>query len=611
MVPGYMCITKFYQRRLVLVFFMLVLALLLFVRSLCQNIPDSRLDANTLAMHRASSFNPRSLVFCIYSYINSVSNLESHHASNVVNVAHLGNRDGVYFHWDDWVDLSPANKHLDHSRTLYPDGKCDASLKEFSSVNPYFMESYNTKVLRGMVNLYCVKDIPKRILAATDLGFVEVPVLGRKRIGQGGMPRKISKESVVKKMEDSEQALSYSDQAESVLRFHPYKRFQREIDIEPQDFIFDPEQQIFALKDALNKNTILGDDLQYLQFLETSNAEVDSADRFFKYPWIYTDVIAGRSHHTSFPFFKRYISNRERQSVLHHLVRVWFKFAESQNVNSWVNYGSLLGWVYNGVNMPWDTDIDVQLPIAQLDRLSRKFNSTIIIENPRDGNAKYLFEVSPTYIRQGNGRNFIDARFIDINSGLYIDLSALSHTTHQPPPAFYKSHESQSDMSRLKSMPVHCKNWNWHSLDELLPIRHTFFEGASVYIPRNVLTILDRKYGADSYTTKLTFNNHRYRLDLRLWVPENECTRACGAALTLFGSAKWLSKCRSQWLEDEMNIVAQSAERHAQLNLGPDAPADYSISSYEDLPISRKDAWDYYNDINNKAVSNSNWYVAS
>lgn len=584
---------------------MLVIVLLLFLRSLCRSIPDTQLDAHTLAMHRASSFNPRSLVYCIYSYIGSLSSNDPLQASNVVNVAHMGNRNGVYFHWDDWVDLSPANKYLDHSRSLYPDGKCEQSLKDYSSVNPYFMESYNTKVLRGMVNLYCVKDIPKRILAATDLGFVEIPVLGRKRIGQGGMPRTVSKGSVVKSMVESEHALSASQQQGSVLKFHPYRRLQNTVDIEPQDFIFDPDQQIFALKDALNKNTILGDDLQYLQYLEAANAEVDTADRFFKYPWIYTDLIAGRSHHTSFPFFKRYVSSRERQAVLHHLVRVWFSFAETQGVNSWINYGSLLGWAYNGVNMPWDTDIDVQVPIAQLDRLSRNFNSTIIIENPRDGNAKYLFEVSPTYIRQGNGRNFIDARFIDVNSGLYIDISALSHTMHQAPVDLY---ESQSDMSRLKSMPVHCKHWNWHSLDELLPIRHTYFEGASVYVPQNVLSILDRKYGPESYTTKLEFNDHRFRPELRLWVPENECTRACGAALTLFGSSKLLSKCRSQWLEDEVNIVSQSAERHKQLNLGPDESVEYS-SSYEDLPLFRKDPWDYFNDIKNKVATNTNWYI--
>lgn len=603
-----MSITKFYQRRLVLIIFLFVLALLLFFRSLCQSIPDSQLDAHSLAMHRASSFNPRSLVYCIYSYIGSTMSPEAYLVTNLVSVAHMGNQDGVYFHWDDWVDLSSADKYLDRSRTLYPDGKCDESLRKYASVNPYFMESHKTKVLRGMVNLYCVKNVPKRILATTDTGFVEIPVLGKKRIGLGGMPKRVTKSSILDQMEKLELLTSAFEEHVSVFKFYPYKRFQKSIDIKPQDFIFDPDMQIVALKEALHKNNILADDLKFLQFLESSNSQVETADRFFKYPWIYTDLIAGRSHHTSFPFFKRYISNRERQAVLHHLVRVWFKFAEAQGVNSWINYGSLLGWAYNGVNMPWDTDIDVQLPIAQLNTLSRKFNSTIIIENPRDGNAKYLFEVSPTYIRQGNGRNFIDARFIDINSGLYIDISALSYTAHQAPAELI---DLQSDKSNLMSMLVHCKNWNWHSLDQLLPIRHTFFEGSSVNIPKNVLSILLRKYGADSLTTKLRFNNHRYRTDLRLWVPENECTRSCDAVLSLFDNSQCLAKCPSQWLEDEMNIVKQSIERHQQLNFGPDEPAEYDISSYEELPLSRKDPWDYFNDINNKLATSSEWYVAS
>lgn len=601
-----MCITKFYQRRLALIVIILAVSLLLFLRLLCRNIPDSQLDAHTLALQKVSLFNPRSISYSIYTYVGSLTSPEPYAASNLANVAHLGNTNGIYFHWDDWVDLSIAKKHLDRTRELHPDGKCEQALRDYASVNAYFMESYNTKILRGMVNLYCVKDVPRKILAATDAGFVEIPVLGKKRIGSANMPKRVSKSALVRTMEESETFSSSPGRLESAVRFHAYKKMQSEIDIKPQDFIFEPETQIFTLKEALNKNTILADDLQYLQFLESANSQVDTADRFFKYPWIYTDLVAGRSHHTSFPFFKRYISNRERQSVLQHIVRVWFQFAETQGINSWINYGSLLGWAYNGVNMPWDTDIDIQLPIAQLDRLARKFNNTLIIENPRDGNAKYLFEVSPTYIRQGNGRNFIDARFIDINLGLYIDLSALSHTAHQAPAEL---DDPKNDMAKLKSMPVHCKNWNWHSLDELLPIRHTFFEGSSVYIPKNVLSILRRKYGADSFTTKLEFNNHRYRTDLNMWVPEKECRGACGAALTLFGNNKLLAKCRSQWLEDEVKIVSQSAARHKQLNISPDEPAQIDSTSLEDLPIFRKDPWDYFNDIDNKVVSSTDWYV--
>ena len=117
------------------------------------------------------------------------------------------------------------------------------------------------------------------------------------------------------------------------------------------------------------------------------------------------------------------------------MIRVWFQLMETYGYTSWINYGNLLGWKFNGLNMPWDTDIDVQMPIVELDRLAMNLNQTLIIENPRFGNARYWLEISPSYIRQGNGKNHIDARFIDIHSGLYIDITGLSTEEMIPEPA--------------------------------------------------------------------------------------------------------------------------------------------------------------------------------
>ena len=86
------------------------------------------------------------------------------------------------------------------------------------------------------------------------------------------------------------------------------------------------------------------------------------------------------------------------------MIRVWFQLMETYGYTSWINYGNLLGWKFNGLNMPWDTDIDVQMPIVELDRLAMNLNQTLIIENPRFGNARYWLEISPSYIRQGNGK---------------------------------------------------------------------------------------------------------------------------------------------------------------------------------------------------------------
>ncbi|GEQ70243.1 hypothetical protein JCM33374_g3919 [Metschnikowia sp. JCM 33374] len=577
--------------------------MLSFVNSLFKTISDDSLDDVSIELQKKSNFNPRTITYGLFAYIQSKYTYsipdEALHSASL-----LSNYDGIYFHWDDWVDLSPGHAYLKKVRNLHPDGECNSGLTEFSQVNPYFMESYSTKVNRGMVNLYCNKDIPKRILVATDEGYFEVPVSGKKRIGQGHFPSGITKRMLVDMVSATPELEAQNKRADT-LKFIKYIPLKRSVDISPQDFIFDIDKEILSLKEVLATNGISQEDKDHLKFLEASNSMVDSADRFFKYPWIYSDVVAGRSHHTSFPFFKRFISSKERQSVIQHMVRAWFRFSEANGVNSWVNYGSLLGWAYNGVNLPWDTDVDIQIPIAQLDKLSRRFNSTIITENPRDGNAKYFFEVSPTYTRQGNGRNFIDARFIEINTGLYIDISVLAHTSDQSPKSLMAS---LSEEEKLRAIPVHCKNWNWHLLDEILPIRSTIFEGSPVYIPKNISSILSRKYGQDSFTSKLSFNGYHYDSQLSLWIPDKEDKRECKIDPNTVGVDSLSAACKSNWIKDEFKIIYEAAKYHKELDDNMDFSSANNFDEYPEVALTRKDSYDYFQDIIERKVSTSDWF---
>ena len=599
-----MTFTKLYRKRLAIVALILICFILSFVNSLFKHISDDLLENISINFQKHSGFNPRTITHGLFTYIQSKSTLsipeDALHTASL-----LANGSGINFHWDDWVDLSPGNSYLDRARKAHPDGVCDPGLSKFAQVNPYFMESYNTKVNRGMANLYCVKDIPKRVLVSTDTGYFEVPVAGKKRLGQESFTSAVTKKALVDLIYSTPQLDPQHKEAADVkfIRYAPSQKF---VNISPQDFVFDLDNEILSLKEALAAKSILAEDKEHLKFLEASNSIVDLADRFFKYPWIYTDVVAGRSHHTSFPFFRRYISSKERQSVIQHMVRAWFKFSETSGVNTWVNYGSLLGWVYNGVNLPWDTDVDIQIPIKQLDQLSKRFNNTLITENPKDGNAKYLFEVSPTYTRQGNGRNFIDARFIEVNTGLYIDISVLAHTNDQPPESLMTSMNKDE---RLQSIPVHCKNWNWHLLDEILPIRHTFFEDSSVYIPHNILSILLRKYGLDSFTTKLLFNGHHYDQNLLLWIPDKEDSRDCVIDTEAGMGVNALSNdCKSNWIKDEYKIVFGAADYHRRFDSNIDTPAPYDLRQVPELPLTRKDPHDYFEDIIEKRVSSTDWY---
>ncbi|OBA20099.1 hypothetical protein METBIDRAFT_79397 [Metschnikowia bicuspidata var. bicuspidata NRRL YB-4993] len=579
-----MSFTKFYQKRIAVVVLILLCFLLSFINSLFKDISDNLLDDISIELQAKSKFDPRAITYELFSYIQSKSTSSSLGGRALQRTSLLDNQNGIYFHWDDWVNLSPGNSYLEKAREYNPDGACELGLCKFSQVNPYFMESYDTKVNRAMTNLYCVKDIPKRILVATDTGYFELPVTGKRRLALLDAEEKFSK----------------------TIKFLKYQPVRKSIDISPQDFNFDIDKEILSLKEASAIREILVEDKEHLKFLEASNLMVDLADRFFKYPWIYSDIVAGRSHHTSFPFFKRFISSKERQSVIQHMVRAWFQFSETSGVNTWVNYGSLLGWAYNGVNLPWDTDVDIQIPIAQLDKLSRRFNSTIITENPRYGNAKYLFEVSPTYTRQGNGRNFIDARFIEINTGLYIDISVLAHTGDQPPQSLLSS---LSDEEKMRAIPVHCKNWNWHILDEILPIRLTYFEDSPVYIPNNILSILLRKYGSDSFTSRLLFNGHHYDKQLKLWIPDTEDSRGCVLNPNSLGTRALSNECKSSWIEDEFKIVHDAAKCHDMFDSDIDRSAAETVHDYPKLTLTRKDPYDYFQDIIERKTNDLGWFV--
>lgn len=563
---------------------------------LSDDISQYLLETNALHMNRLSSFDPRRITYALFSYVNGFSN------QKVTNFPDLGSQSGIYFHWDDWVDLSAGKSMLDKYRQKHPEGQCDSVIRNFADVSGYWMESYSKKVFRGMADLYCVKDIPERILILTDKAFVHIPVIGKKRLGEDKLPYNIHKDEMVNEM------MKVQTSDDLAFKVTEYKPMKHTVNVKADDFVFNLESIIFNLQEEQNNNTISPDDFKYLQFLKYSSGLVDRSDTYFKYPWIITDVVQGRSHHLAYPFFKRFIGDRERASVIHHMIRAWFQFAELNNFASWINYGSLLGWAYNGVNMPWDTDVDIQMPIRQIDRLGREFNRLIIIENPRYGNAKYYLEIAPTYTAQGNGKNFIDARFIDINSGLYIDISALAHTNFKPPKKLFKGLDNPDD---LKAITVHCKNWNWHTLDEILPLRHTYFEGGPAYVPYNISGILTKKYGKSSFGDKLHFHNHNFQKDIELWVPDRICDSSpsnrfqddAKTALTLKGA------CDSTQLQDEYRIVHECAQRRSELEVDVDTSVYYDPENKEPLPIFRKDAWDYYNDINQKLATDDNWYV--
>lgn len=284
------------------------------------------------------------------------------------------------------------------------------------------------------------------------------------------------------------------------------------------------EHQFDSLKVHGNLNT---EDMYHALFLSRYQSRASRLNKYFH------EYDRGENaDHVDYRFYRTGIFPAERTIILHHLFRAWSKFSQEEGIVSWIAHGALLGWYWNGLHMAWDTDIDIQMSAAEMDRIARKYNNTLvvdfseeydddknsgIIKTGPDGkrrkrltSGRYLLEISNRYVDRGkgNGENLIDARFIDITSGAYIDITALAQ-------------------SGFNETMYGCKNLHFYTMDEIYPLRQTLYEGSPTYVPNNVVGVLRKEYkDFDETAAKIPYLFNRR---LNVWTTKFECRRNLGA----------------------------------------------------------------------------------
>ncbi|MCJ1273032.1 hypothetical protein MMC21_000821 [Puttea exsequens] len=95
----------------------------------------------------------------------------------------------------------------------------------------------------------------------------------------------------------------------------------------------------------------------------------------------------------------------------------------------------------------------------------------------------YLLEVNPKYTDPSyeDYLNVIDARWIDIDTGLFIDITAV------------RPHYEKPDV-------ICSKDKHEENIQDLFPLRDSLFEGQQVKIPYNYAKLLTMEYGKASLT---------------------------------------------------------------------------------------------------------------
>jgi hypothetical protein len=130
--------------------------------------------------------------------------------------------------------------------------------------------------------------------------------------------------------------------------------------------------------------------------------------------------------------------------------------------------------------LPWDWDLDTQVSESTLFTLGEKYNMTTHKYTPEGKpEREYLLDVGSMIHERvrGDGMNVIDARWIDVSNGLFIDITGLSETHPDTAPGWWS-----------------CKNYHKYQTTDLYPMRETMFEGVAAMVPYAYDKILKQEY---------------------------------------------------------------------------------------------------------------------
>ena len=540
---------------------------------------------STVLVHK---FDPRLTFGAYYQYIaRSTVPLTASKSTD----SHLE----LPFHWSDWVDLSVVDKYI-ISDTSHPNTDLCSTLFDISNKPDLIKGSELRKV-----EDYCQYNNITNDSSYPQLGFEifdqpgpqTIPnreLLGRAYLFQTApSPKKLIflttngsyQIDVSNPLENSfKNSLLYNGMIDSLpldtfnviedykyLQAHKRQNFQYtptteasdvsgssssryEFSIPQSAFINDPESAINEMKQKQQQAQLSLMDQDYLNSITFSHNCHDPPKYFYEAKLLKSTPNDWQGEHYDWRFFQGItLDLPENAIVLHRLIKNYLNFARIHGITTWIAHGSLLAWYWNGIAFPWDGDIDVQVPVSELYKLGQYYNQTLVIENAVDssgdtfdGMGRYFVDIgsSITHRVRGNGNNAIDGRFIDVDTGLYIDITGLA-LTDAPSPDRYDliipllDKEKQAILRDAKSTDAqggaikkdyavinrelqlyNCRNHHFSSYQELSPLITSTSENQIAYIPKNFMMILNDEYNLPALSRKqhrkFTFLNN-----LRLW----------------------------------------------------------------------------------------------
>jgi hypothetical protein len=241
----------------------------------------------------------------------------------------------------------------------------------------------------------------------------------------------------------------------------------------------------FSFRRHQHQLPLEGAALEQAALAEEALKEYENSMKYFHEPG--SDDLLG---HYDLRFFQKLLSYEEKRDTQVHMMRAYLEVFRENGLETWIAHGTLLGWWWNGKMLPWDWDIDTQVSEATLIQMGAHFNHTRHTYTASSSTLHndpvtrtYLLDVNPHAAERehGDGFNIIDARWIDVHNGLYIDITGLSDL-----------------YSELLPNVLSCKNFHHYAVNDIYPLRQTTYEGMTAQVPYAYDRILVEEYGEES-----------------------------------------------------------------------------------------------------------------
>lgn len=202
---------------------------------------------------------------------------------------------------------------------------------------------------------------------------------------------------------------------------------------------------------------------------------------------------------------------RPSTSVLSNLFKSYALTMRDLGVTTWLAQGTLLSWHWNKRVFPWESDIDMHITLPELSLLASYYNMTVFqfrfSDTPEREINEYILDINPNFPERIVGRldnNRVDARWVDMSNGAYIDITAL---------------HLLDSKAREKGRRIFWQSKDGHVYDDadVYPLQQTVFEGLEAFVPAEAEKLSAKEYG-DTALTQDIFRGYKFDYQERQWI---------------------------------------------------------------------------------------------